>query len=215
MAISEYIRIRLQEALADVGIANDIITILNTFSTAGQVVRADLTAETGSYVLDLSAAKTWDALATNIPATAGNDDLGLVTGTFLTDAPTLQTADAKTTTKTQKAGILFRVPPEYVAGGALTLRLNAGMKTTVSDGTATIDAEVVRVAAQTVDICATAAQTINSLTAANKDFTLTPTNVVPGDLLLIVITIAVTDSATGTAVIGKLNTITVLASIKG
>lgn len=105
----------------------------------------------------------------------------------------------------RQVGFEFRVPQNYVAGAPITLRLNAGMKTTVSDISATIDAEVYRAAAPTVDICATAATTINSLTAANKDFTITPTNVVPGEMLICVVTIAIVDSATGTAVIGKWN----------
>ncbi len=177
--------------------------------------RANLAAETTTYTLPPSSAKTWDALQTNIPGTAANDDLALITGTFLTSAATFRTSDAKAAVVSQKLGIFFSVPPEYVAGAALALRLNAGMVTTVSDGTATIDAEVVRAIAPTVDICATTLTTINSLTAANKDFTLTPTNVVPGDLLYIVVTIAITDAATVTAVIGQLNRIQILASVKG
>ena len=39
---------------------------------------------------------------------------------------------------------MFPVPPEYVAGQTITLRANAGMKTTVADGSAAIDFEVVR-----------------------------------------------------------------------
>lgn len=184
-----------------------------TLDASGKARATQTTSTTSTYTLDPSAAKTWDALQTNIVGTAANDDLAIVTGTFLTDSPTIQSGDSKAATTSRKLGIFFRVPPEYVSGGALTLRLNAGMKTTVSDTTATIDAQVVRNAAPTTDICATAAQSINSLTAADKDFTLTPTDCVPGDLLFIVVTVAIVDGATGTAVIGKLNTIQVLAAI--
>jgi predicted RecA/RadA family phage recombinase len=135
------------------------------------------------YVVPFTDFRVWDAMATLPVTTAANDDLALINGTFLTSDPTIQGADAKTTTKTNKIGFFVQVPPEYVAGETAVLRISAGMTTTVANGTATVDAEVVRVGAPTVDICATAAQSINSLTAADKDFTLTPTNLVPGDLL--------------------------------
>ena len=78
-----------------------------------------------------------------------------------------------------------------------------------------MDAQVARQAAPTVDICATNATTINSLTAANVDFTLTPTSVVPGDVLDVVLTVAYHDAASGTAVVGKINSIELLLDIKG
>jgi len=73
----------------------------------------------------------------------------------------------------------------------------------------------VPVEAPNVDICATAVQSCNSLTAANKDFTITPTNVVPGDLLNVVISMIVADTATATAVIGRINKVEMLMDIKG
>lgn len=164
--------------------------------------------------LPLILGKVWDAVGSNLPTAGANDDLGLLSNTFGTTAPTIESGDSKAATTTRRCLFAYAVRPEYVDGQAITLRLNAGMKTTVSDTTATIDAEVYRVAAPTVDICATAATTINSLTAGNVDFTLTPTNVVAGDILLIRITVAIVDSATGTAVIGQLNKVSVRPTIK-
>jgi hypothetical protein len=167
------------------------------------------------YSFPLSNVRTWDSMAVNIPATAGNDDLGLVTGTLGTHAPTLQSGDSKAATTNRYAGFQVPVPVEYVAGETITFVVNAGMLTTVSDDAALLDLEVYREAAPTVDICATAQQSINDLTAADKSFTITPTDVVPGDMLLCRVKIGIVDAATGTAVIGKINSIVSQFDIKG
>lgn len=160
------------------------------------------------HAVPLTTLRVWDAPQTNLPGTSANDDLAIVYNTHLTGAPTIETSDLKAAGATTRyAWFEFAVPDNYVAGKAITLRVNAGMKTTVADTTATLDAEVVRQAAPSTDICATAAQSINSLTAADKDFTITATSVVPGELLMCRLAVAVNDAATGTAVIGQLNSI--------
>jgi len=168
------------------------------------------------YPITFDAYRVWDAPQTVIPGTPANDDLGLIDNTFGTAAPTIETGDLKAAGATsRKTRFQFAVPVEYVAGQTITLRANAGMKTTVADTSATLDVECVRQAAADTDICATAAQSINSLDAADKDFTITPTDVVPGDILDVVLTVAVNDGATGTAVIGQINTVELLLDIKG
>jgi hypothetical protein len=185
-------------------------------SISGAVPRSQLTQDDlKPYAISLSSVKTWDAVQTNIPGTAANDDLGLVTGTLATDVPTLQSGDAKATTVTRYAGFYVPVPAEYVDGETITIVFNAGMKTTVSDTSAVLDLEAYRVGAPTVDVCATAQQSINSLTAADKSFTITPTGVVAGELLFCRAKIAIVDGATATAVIGKINTITAKFDVKG
>jgi len=168
-----------------------------------------------AHIIPLTHLRVWDALQTILPAAGANDDLGLLTNTYLTTAPTVESGDSKAATTSRYARFQFAVPEHYVAGQAITLRLNAGMKTTISDTSAAIDAFVVRTAAPTVDICATAAQSINSLTAANKDFTITPTDVVVGDILDVRVLISIVDGATATAVIGQLNSISLLMATKG
>jgi len=90
----------------------------------------------------------------------------------------------------------YLIPATYQDGNALTLRARAAMLTTISDTTCTLDAEVWKDAgdgATGADICATAATTINSVTPANVDFTITPTGVVAGDRLIIRLSIAGVD----------------------
>lgn len=169
--------------------------------------RSDLVQDDSvAFPIPLHAMRVWDAPQTNPVGTPANDDLGLVYNTFGTAAPTVETGDLKTAgSTTRRIGFQIPVPECYVAGQTAQMRLNAGMKTTVADVSATIDLEVTRAAAPTVDICATAAQDINSLVAADKTFNLTATDLVPGELLDCVVSIAVNDAASGTAVIGKWN----------
>jgi hypothetical protein len=159
--------------------------------------------------MPLEDARIWDAATVvklgSTPTSA--DDLGFTAGTLGTSKPTLRTADGKNTTTNHKARIPYVVPSHYIAGQPLTIRVNAGMVTTVSQTSAVVDIEVYRRAAPTVDVNPVAAQSINSLTAADKDFALTATNIVPGETLDVLVSIAIVDSGTGTAVIGEINKI--------
>lgn len=163
--------------------------------------------------------RVWDNLAALLPATSSSDDLGLYPGTWGTTPWLIRSADVKTTTVTLRAACEIVIPAEYDAGESLTLRARAGMITTVSDGTATIDFEVYKKgetgASLGSDLCATSSTTINSLTFGNKDFTITPTNLTPGMVLQIRMTMAIADTATGTAVIGAVEQVKLLADVKG
>jgi hypothetical protein len=205
------------QALEACTTAGDIVECLPTGVPIVATARADLSQDNlASYPVPVGMLRVWDAPSTvAVAATAANDDLAVVYNTFLTAKPTVETGDIKTTSSTRKVGFQFTVPPEYVAGETATLRINAGMKTTVAGTSCTVDAQVTRQAGPTVDICATAATTINSLTPANVDFTLTPTDLVPGDVLDVVLSVAYVDAATGTAVIGKINSVELFLDIKG
>lgn len=162
--------------------------------------------------------RVWDAYGTLIPGTAATDDLGITGGTFGTASQTVRSRDLKATTGSAYARVRIRLPVEYVAAQPVRIRLSAGMITSVSDTTAVIDIEaykVDRVGGIGSDLCATAAQSINSLTFAEKDFTITATTLSPGDVLDVRVAITVTDGATGTAVIGAFGAMDLLCSIKG
>jgi hypothetical protein len=180
--------------------------------------RAALTQQDGKvYDLRLEDFLVFDS-GQPLPAASANDDLGLVNGAFGTAANSLQTMDAKASNKTCYGRITFTRPPEYTDGETVQLRLSCGMVTTVSDSSATVDVEAHEVADDgTVgaDICTTAAASINSLTSANKTFTINPAGLVAGDKLDIRVTIAITDSASGTAVIGCITKAVMLLDVKG
>lgn len=170
------------------------------------------------YSVPLASLRVHDEIATNLPGTAATDDLALKGGTFGADAPSIQTLDSKNTSATQYARFQFVLPAEYDAGQTVTLRANAGMNTTIASSSATIDFEVFaadRSTGVSSDLCATSATSINSLTLANKDFTVTATSLAPGDVLDVRMTIAIVDSATATAVIGEVGALEFLLDIRG
>jgi len=91
------------------------------------------------------------------------------------------------------------------------------MTTTAADGTATLDFVVHkadREAGVSADICATAAADINDTAWADQTFQVTPTGLTAGDVLDIRMVIAITDTATGTAVIGDVGALEMLVDIR-
>lgn len=207
-------------AIDAAGADGDLIEVLPAVNTAfGTVDRASITQQDDrEYPINLVDLRVWDALHTNLPGTAAADDLALVGGTFGTGAPTVRGVDFGGTTTTAHARFLFQLPVEYVAGQSVTLRLRGGMLTTVSDGTATVDAAVHKLdkdGGVSADLCATAAQSINSLTIANKDFTVTPTSLAPGDVLDIRVTVAGSDTGNAAVMIPVLTNAALLLDVKG
>jgi hypothetical protein len=164
--------------------------------------------------------RVWDALATNLPGTSATDDLALITGaTFGTNAPYIGTSDLKAAgATTRRAGIFLWLPEDYEATETVNIRCVAGMITTIADVTATIDVEAYRIDEDgtlgAADLVTTAATTINNLTAANKDFVVTATDLVAGDGLMVRVTMAINDGATLTAVIGAMWSFKVLADLR-
>jgi hypothetical protein len=175
--------------------------------------------DNAKYKIPHTAWRVWDAMQTVLPNPSANDDLGLYGGTFGTASPTIQTRDVKALgAVTHYARCQFVLPAEYVLGQSVTIRAHAGMKTTVSDGAATIDFEVYRANDEEgigADLCGTAATSIKSLTLADKDFQLDPATLNPGDTLDIRMAVTITDAATGTAVIGVVGGVTILCDVKG
>lgn len=172
------------------------------------------------FPIPLTSLRVHDAYQTNLPGTAASDDLGLLGTAFGTSAPTVVTSDAKATTVTQYARFEVMLPECYEAGETVVLRALAGMKTTVSDGTATIDFSAYKKTGDGGitggDIVSTAATSINgSLTNSARDFNVTATTLSAGDILDCRVVIAITDAATATAVIGEIDYLALCCDIKG
>jgi len=169
--------------------------------------------------MQLVTARVWDAMQTNLPGTAATDDLGLVGGTFGTAPPVINAGDCKALGATSRyCRIEVPIPECYVAGQPFALSLSAGMKTTIADVSCTLDVECYRLdkdSGISADLCSTAAQSINSVTFADKSFTITPATLNPGDMLDVRITIAVNDAASATAVTPTIAAIDRVCSIKG
>jgi len=188
-------------------------------AASAAIERSKLAGEQLKDNIPLELVRVWDAFQTSLPTTAASDDLGLIPGTWATDAIVIQTSDAKNTTVTQRARFTYRLPHNYVSGQLISAVAWAGMKTTVANGTATIDFEAYKKNDSTglagSDLVSTSATTINSLTAADKAFTIDPTGLSAGDELDIRVTIAITDSGTATAVIGRIMKLYMLPTVRG
>jgi len=158
-----------------------------------------------TLLIPWTAWRIWDNVVAPLGATAlSDDDLLMTGGTFGTDPPCIQAGDVKAVSKTRYARCQVVLPWDYVAGQTVTLRLHAGMVTTVAGTSCELDVvayESDEELGLSADLCATAAQSMNSLTFADLDFVITPTGLVAGSLLDIRIEIASVDAATGTAVI--------------
>jgi len=190
-------------------------------SGSAEIGRAKLALETLKYNVNLEDLRIFDSASNAVlPNTAASDDLGLILGTQGTDGFSVQTSDAKATTVTQKARFRFWLPPEYEPGGTISIVAHAGMLgPAISDGTATVDfscwhkneADITHGS----DLVTTSATTINSTTLAAKSFTVTPTSRVNGDELSVLMTVDITDTATGTAVIGLISKIHFALQLRG
>jgi hypothetical protein len=142
--------------------------------------------------------RVWDAIQTNTPGTAANDDLAITNATLGTTRPVLVAGDIGGTASTRYAAAILTVPDNYVAGGNLTLSFLAGMGTTAADTSCTIDVQAYRITASdglsSADICATAAQDMNDTDSGTYSFTITGTTLVPGDQILYRVAIAYSDT---------------------
>jgi hypothetical protein len=189
-----------------------------TVSGSAEIARSKLALETKKYIIPLDSLRVWDAIQTPLPGTASADDLAFNGGTFGTSSPTIRTDDVKAATTTRRARFLVPLPAEYDPAGTVTLRASAGMVTTIAGTSATIDFEVYesnKATGISADLCATAATTINSLTFADKDFSVTSASLLAGDLLDVRVSIAITDAATGTAVIGAIGSLELMCQVRG
>lgn len=161
-------------------------------------LRADFagidTAKTRVLAIPVTDFRVFDAQKDALPDAAANDDLGLADaagGVLLGAAAN----GGGTASQTNKAGIFIALPENYVDGSDITLRVR--VKTSpVATATATIDAIVKALSDATLgsDICATAAQSCNSASYANFDFTITGTSLVAGSILNIVLVAAADDT---------------------
>ncbi len=209
----------VQNITGDVSISGSL-RLGGTLSPALAKANILALAELQPFPIPLTDFRVWDAMQTVLPGTPATDDLGLVGGTFGTATPSIRTEDLKAAGATNKrARVLVQLPWEYVAGQSVTLRFKAGMITTAADTTATLDVEAYKLQedpddAIGSDLVSTAATTMNSLMFANMDFVVTPTGLSPGDILDVRITMAISDGASATAVIGGLTSAKLLADVR-
>lgn len=196
------------------------LTHVNDFRPAidpGQIAQRTLQ----EYAIDLAACRIHDNYGVILPNAGATDDLGLVGGTLGTSAPSLRTEDLKAAGLTWNyARFQVTLPPEYVAGQTVKIRLKGGMVTTIADTTAFVDVECYENEEDdsvSADLCTTAETTINALIASptTVDFTITASTLSPGSVLDVRVGTKVTDGAEATAVIGCITKISLLCDTQG
>lgn len=167
--------------------------------------------------IPLTDCRVWDAVQTVLPATAASDDLGIVTGTWGTNAVRITAGDVKNTSATRRLYFAVPVPANYEDGQTVQVRVRCGMETTVASSSCTIDFEcrALSSGSLTADLVTTGPQSMNSLTAANLDFLLDASLIDPGQLLEFRLTIASVDSATATAVTPAIYKISLQCDTRG
>lgn len=173
------------------------------------------------YAQDFLTFRKHDEIQTNLPATAATDDLAIYEGSggFGTDPIQLDAGDLKAAGATTRyARFKATVPAEYVDGETVVIRVRSAVETTVADTSCTVDIEAYlpdEDGGLSADLCDTSATSMNSVTAANYDFTITPTTIVAGDTLDVRVAIACNDAATGTVVRPSIYAIKLLCDVQG
>jgi len=182
----------------------------------GPINRSNLITEnTAVYELPATTWRVHDAMQTNLPGTALADDLGVTTGTFGTNAPYIASEDLNGDgTSASYARRTFTLPPEYLSGGTITLRIYADTQA----GAASVDAQAyleskTGIAISGSDLVTTTATAVTTTFGA-KDFTLTPTSRVAGDTIDIRIAAIGTTSVTASTIV-RIPNIEMILQIKG
>ena len=186
-------------------------------SASAAIVRSKLAQEDlARYTVPLDSLKKED-MVTPLPTAGDATNLGLVAGTHGTASPYLEGTGANNNSKTETARFTFVLPPEYVAGETVTLRLHSRVDV-VAATSATVDVECYEATGEagvSADLCATAATTINSASWADKDFTITPTALTNGDTLDVQLTTVVNDGGGGGTCKANIGLVQFLLDIKG
>lgn len=155
-------------------------------------------------------------------ATAGTPAgaFGITYGTHGTASPLVVGEAASGNSKTDKARFQYPLPPEYVDGESVTVRVRCKEAVGAATVATSIDCECYEnnkdgvPAGSPTDLCETAAQDVTT-SYANKDFTITPTGLVVGDMLDIELTGVTNDTGATVGTVLTISSIEVLLDIKG
>ena len=177
-------------------------------------------AELQVYAIPMSVWRVHDDYHSFLPNAGAADDLGLIGGTFGTDAPSLQTSDfgANGGAEDFEARAEVALPAEYVAGQTVKIRVHAGMLTAIADAACTVDVEVYssdKDATASGDLCETpaAANNMNSLVFDDIDFVITSGSLSPGDILDVKLKVTANDAATAVTV-GCIGAVQLLCDVR-
>ena len=124
---------------------------------------------------------------------------------------------ANNETETSEAAFQFVLPAEYVSGGDVKVRIKHRAHGAGTLGASTTDIEVFKQdgnGAVGSDLCTTAAATMLDDTWTTTDFIVTSTGLVAGDILNVVLTTVVLETATAD-ITAEIDGIAMLLDVKG
>ncbi len=149
--------------------------------------------ELAAYGIPVNQIMAADGAPLAVAETAGDHFLNLGTNLIM-----LRGEEANNETEASVSYVQFVLPPEYVAAGDVKVRLRCKIDGAGTNNGSTIDISAYEQADGAVggDLCTTAAETFAAKTTwYSKDFTITATGLVAGDILVIKITSSVTENA--------------------
>lgn len=156
-----------------------VLFLGGTTALSASVANLNTLAGTVPQGLPLNEAKKFDAWKDDLADAAAAGSLGLAD----TPGSVLKNTASNNNTQDDACVFLYTLPPSYVAGSTVTVRIRAKKDTTAGTVSDTVDLQA-KLVGDTLgsDICTTAAQAVTT-SYANKDFTVTPTGLVAGDVL--------------------------------
>ena len=188
-----------------------------TASATGATLRADMTEEAlAVYRIGLMDCK--DATGLHLPAAPAAGIFGMTNGGYGVGTLKLVSEGANNTTKTSTLCFEFALPPEYVAAGDVKVQVKANYTGAGTVGTKTLDCEAYELADEgTVgaDICATGIATLIKDTFTDHAFTITATDLVAGDKIIVFLQAIIQESVSGGALTVNVGNIEVQCDIKG
>lgn len=181
--------------LPDIGQATgNIVTLKASQTTAGELKRADLTEDALAICkgIPINSIMAADGAPLGITESAGDHYINLAANVI-----TLRGEEAISETETSVSYFQFVLPENYVSAGDVTIRIPCKVDGAGTDNGSNVDLNVYEQASGAVggDICATGAQTFAAKsTWYNKDFTITATDLVAGDIVNVVLTSNTTEN---------------------
>lgn len=168
--------------------------------------------DAGTYTIPLGSVLAADGAALGASDTQGSGDHFI---SYSSGVLKLMGNSPASTTETDTSIVEFSLPPEYVDGETVTVRINGEY---TSDGDSkTLDVVAYESTATNAtvgsDICDTSVKTLTGTDAA-YDFTITPTDLKAGDILVFEVTTVFQDSD-GSVGEAEINSIQVLLDVKG
>lgn len=207
------------------GTAWRAVALIGSTGTAGSITNADINASAAiarsKLAEDALQAFAVDLKTSTFTSLAGSEAAGTFNEKVATNVLKLEGEVTDNETETSVGYFRFILPPSYVAAGDVTVRFRSALvkSGTPTNNGSTLDLECYEQADAAVgsDLVATAAATYAALdTYYSKDFSVTATGLVAGDILSCKVTTAIVDSeAGGGTITWTSDPIKVLIDIKG